>query len=716
MCNCAFLAAAVEHSHLCCVAVCPGGTGRAMDATTGDQAGETSQSETSLPVTLPVPAPGPAPGPAPAPLVPSEPTTSLSSKLEADQVNVPSKCTDLSDVVSETNGKVELIGLNSEQGQNEASTWHRDADDSVLEDINLVRQEKSRDQCDAAEQEDQTAETDRVCDSGAVNTHDLTAAEIPHSINGVCESEASAETSLGANSKSLVKSETTSPEKIAKSVIFEASGLHCGSLRTVLSNGHVNSTSPSITGVGSLISSDLLEKLEDSSKGLDEQEALIESHDRSDGSDSGLGSESAEALSSNSADELCSGTASDTESFFAGNHSGKNCSSIVGDEIHIGESFSASSKLFDQNNSINTLDPGHFNAHVSNCANDSNLIDDKKLPVCEEQNPLVNIYSIASSNTHEADCQTLLCEKPLEINKITLESVQEPLIEAENLACKLVEEPQLSLDECTSIINVDAIKAHDAKLVLENKKFTDTCEGINVNFQSTEDAFACDNLDLKSCCDKTREESNITVSCIGSPSVGEAMPTECISESEALCDDNIPTFDDLQSPPGDTETKVSLDEEDNDVPLQTPTVTLTPILSEDFSMKAKGSNSVATLVCQGDDSVDLGFSDSHQKTESLTLSSNSNSVEAIAGPSGIEQEMADDSRDIERRSTLKRSASSSCEGETLPKKKKSITFDSVSVFYFPRTQGFTCVPSQVNLMGLGSQFNYPFLFLLLFFL
>lgn len=30
-----------------------------------------------------------------------------------------------------------------------------------------------------------------------------------------------------------------------------------------------------------------------------------------------------------------------------------------------------------------------------------------------------------------------------------------------------------------------------------------------------------------------------------------------------------------------------------------------------------------------------------------------------------------------------------------PKKKRSITFDGVTVFYFPRTQGFTCVPSQV---------------------
>lgn len=679
---------------LCAIAVCPGGTGRAMDATTGDQAGETSQFEISLSVTLPVPAPAPTP----ALLVPSDPTSSLSPKLEADQVNVPTECTDmLGDVVSETNGKVEIRGLHSEQGQEEANTWLRDADDSALEEINLVRQEKSRDQSDALDQEVQIPQTDSLCDTGAVNTHDLTAIAIPHS-NGVCESGASAETVLRPNAKSLVKSETASPEETTNSVIFEATGLHCGSLRTVLANGHVKATSPSITGGGSLISSGLLEKLEDSSKGLDEQEALIESHDRSDGSDSGLGSESAEALSSNSTDELCSGTASDTESFFAGNLSGKNCASIVGDEIHIGESFSASSKLFDQNNSISILDPQHFNSHASNCVNgtssDSNIVGEKKLTECEDQNPLGHIYNIASSSTHEADCQSLLCDKPLEINKIPLDLVQEPFKEAGNSSCKQAEQSQLSQEECSNLIVADSVEAHDSKIVLENKKFIESC-GIDVNFQPTEDAFACDNLDLKSCCDKTaREESNITESCIGSPSVGEAMPTECISETE--CDDNIPTFDDLQSPPGETETKVSLDEEDSDVPLQTPTVTLTPILSEDFNMKAKGPESVSTMVCQGDDSVDLGFSDSHQKTESLTLSSDSNSVEAIAGPSGSRQEMAEDSRDIERRSTLKRSASSSCDGETQPKKKKSITFDSVSVFYFPRTQGFTCVPSQVN--------------------
>lgn len=47
--------------------------------------------------------------------------------------------------------------------------------------------------------------------------------------------------------------------------------------------------------------------------------------------------------------------------------------------------------------------------------------------------------------------------------------------------------------------------------------------------------------------------------------------------------------------------------------------------------------------------------------------------------------------------TLKRSNSSSeINISPLKKSKKGITFDSVSVYYFPRTQGFTCIPSQVR--------------------
>ncbi|KAK6619327.1 hypothetical protein RUM44_003709 [Polyplax serrata] len=45
------------------------------------------------------------------------------------------------------------------------------------------------------------------------------------------------------------------------------------------------------------------------------------------------------------------------------------------------------------------------------------------------------------------------------------------------------------------------------------------------------------------------------------------------------------------------------------------------------------------------------------------------------------------------KSSLKRKSSYS-ELEVVPKKKRSITFNNVSVYYFPRAQGFTCVPSQ----------------------
>lgn len=48
-------------------------------------------------------------------------------------------------------------------------------------------------------------------------------------------------------------------------------------------------------------------------------------------------------------------------------------------------------------------------------------------------------------------------------------------------------------------------------------------------------------------------------------------------------------------------------------------------------------------------------------------------------------------------SSLKRVGEMEPSKEYLPCKKarKGITFDSVSVYYFPRTQGFTCIPSQV---------------------
>jgi len=45
-----------------------------------------------------------------------------------------------------------------------------------------------------------------------------------------------------------------------------------------------------------------------------------------------------------------------------------------------------------------------------------------------------------------------------------------------------------------------------------------------------------------------------------------------------------------------------------------------------------------------------------------------------------------------RKSSLKRKLDTPI--DAVPAKKKSITFQGVSVYYFPRTQGFTCIPSQ----------------------
>jgi Cysteine/serine-rich nuclear protein N-terminus len=50
------------------------------------------------------------------------------------------------------------------------------------------------------------------------------------------------------------------------------------------------------------------------------------------------------------------------------------------------------------------------------------------------------------------------------------------------------------------------------------------------------------------------------------------------------------------------------------------------------------------------------------------------------------------------RSSLKRRGEAIADGCTSPKakKKRSLSFQSVTVYYFPRAQGFTCVPSQVR--------------------
>lgn len=60
-------------------------------------------------------------------------------------------------------------------------------------------------------------------------------------------------------------------------------------------------------------------------------------------------------------------------------------------------------------------------------------------------------------------------------------------------------------------------------------------------------------------------------------------------------------------------------------------------------------------------------------------------------------------RTLPAKSNLKRRLTDCMEGDESQsnpdepvKKKRNIQFDAVTVYYFPRTQGFTCVPSQVS--------------------
>jgi len=77
-------------------------------------------------------------------------------------------------------------------------------------------------------------------------------------------------------------------------------------------------------------------------------------------------------------------------------------------------------------------------------------------------------------------------------------------------------------------------------------------------------------------------------------------------------------------------------------------------------------------------------------------------------------------RTLPPKSNLKRRLTDCMEGDESRsnpdepvKKKRNIQFDAVTVYYFPRTQGFTCVPSQVSPKTVLSLFfNYQIVILL----
>lgn len=732
-----------------------------MDASTGDQVGESTQRAVSSPVTLPVPALLASPA-SPAHNPPSEPQAT-------DQVDVSLKCTNtLGAVVSETNGEEELIGLSCQQDQGQV----RGLSDASTTQQEVVRREGS----------------DVSCSLSNVNKSsdiDAKLGEPSHQTeNDPCESNnlPSELSDPASHSEFLKKSDDQVLEgenvlsvlgKVAESTalsnnISEGSGLLCSPGETVSQNGHVclvtnlSTNSSGTAAVKTLISNCMLGTVQEDSKGSEEQEALTESHDRSDGSDSGLGSESAEALSSNSADELCSGATSDTETFFAKNQSNKICASKNSDEAKAKEPFPVSCSIFDESanctsvgNSVSTGEllpvtvgqcfvkdslslgsdlPDCLNQPtsvrpVSNCHQEPPLPNaDGQLVVCDVQSlscEAVTVDSESLGSDHQSLVQISKCPNSSEIVESAAKRTAKPsnLVDLvkDNLAkdCPEISSSGMLLfptSENENIVSEDPIKSSLENLEDSSSKHpqaslissepgdtkvphdTDdlgTCLKLSVvtgdesvNYKSDQEVFVCDSLESGSDGKNAGEECEMPSSCIG-PSQG--VPSGCMTESEPLSDDNIPTFDDLRTPPDETESKVPLEEED-DV-LQTPTVTLAPLLSDFNDKTVEQVSSTPTMVCQRGDATGVALSESQEKTE--PPSSESSSSDALSDPGRSMTGPGDNLDQVtDRRSTLKRPATSSCEGQTKAKRKKSIAFDSVSVYYFPRTQGFTCVPSQ----------------------
>lgn len=93
-----------------------------------------------------------------------------------------------------------------------------------------------------------------------------------------------------------------------------------------------------------------------------------------------------------------------------------------------------------------------------------------------------------------------------------------------------------------------------------------------------------------------------------------------------------------------------------------------------------------------------------KKTSDFELPSTSfeqNAIDAILDVASAQK------KDVPRKGSLKRKILNSDVDEPKCKKKRAISFDSVTVYYFPRTQGFTCVPSQGgSTLGMTSQHTH----------
>ena len=669
-----------------------------MDTSAGDQV-EQSTSPVSMPAQLA----------SPSVTHPASPTTSPPQHPDAHgRANMTFESTDiLDDVVAEINGQEETIGLSCDQDQ--VRTRLKDNCDpgqakettarlqeqicataltnqevqsrkTQLVEGNLVTCKSATEStpvciesCNGKREENDSTEAsngnleDRACDDLQRKSNNI---EYLLNSNNVCSV-------VDLNSSNLKNQEQSDCCKEGNLQFSKKLGID-------VPNGHVCMESNVNFNVEAVTSSTLLGKLQDNSKNLEEGGTLIESHDRSDGSDSGLGSESAETLFSNSADEPCPGTASGGKIFNVDNQGEE---AVPCSEVKQTDHPEPSSELSIQ----------------------SSTKSEERESVIENDHLIDFDYQQSVGVKESIECSSSLRAAESNVTEIT-ESLETAVHYREGFGSEIVSGTSQSESHSCKAIGItdhSNLPEHSRNACIELSEYPVVPD---VKFETAVRDFACESLrsELKA----GNKSNGIGIANSVRPLASLAMPTDCIVETETLNDDNIPTFDDLRTPPGETETRTSLEDEEDDIPLQTPTLTLAPILS-DFSMKGRGAtidqeDSVSSMVCGGADSVVTGFSLTHGQPESVTVSDDQSCMsrlanEALPGTSKepmhasmSSSECSSDSNEADRRrSTLKRPASSACDGESQPKRKKSIAFDSVSVYYFPRTQGFTCVPSQV---------------------
>lgn len=138
----------------------------------------------------------------------------------------------------------------------------------------------------------------------------------------------------------------------------------------------------------------------------------------------------------------------------------------------------------------------------------------------------------------------------------------------------------------------------------------------------------------------------------------------------------------------------------SEIPLTIPSATF-----EVFDTPSSSNKVNCDFQIPSTSAVPVSFPDV-QKSEEIEQQSDVNLEKDIGAI--LDEAQKQNKVDMLRRSNLKRKLIlDEVDAQPETKKKRGIAFDSVTVYYFPRAQGFTCVPSQGgSTLGMGAQHSH----------